>query len=345
MEALFSIIRGILFGFGSTFSLRCCCCRVATECPIGILAEAGVRAILFICLCGFRFLAQKRTNYRTKHTRPRNPPTHQKTPTKNMNPSFPWSKPWELFALRVLGYYGKESTRIRQALHIYRTCKDAANNPTLRRNLKSLPTNSFQTEHQLILVHIWIMHNRLLLEGRPGQKLNHEIFHNLWGNTERRMRLGAPELPEISFSKNSTDIQKMSFGAMVSYDLGLKIETDNDHDLASALFRNLWQHQDNTANEKEVYAMARWMRKEVQRTKREWTFDQILRNEFKFTLPRGFGPETRQDRWESERLGLTGQYKCELDIRGRPYWWDVNTRETYWQRPDASKFEQQQPPK
>lgn len=250
-----------------------------------------------------------------------------------MSARFPWTKPWELFTLRMMGYYGPESTRIRQALHVYRSCKDRANNPTLRRNLASLPVNSFQTEHQMILVHVWIMHNRLLAEGKPGQQLNHEIFNHMWLNTERRMRFGAPDLPEMSFSKNSTEIQKMSFGAMVSYDLGLQIDNDNDHDLASALFRNLWQHQTDSANEKEVYAMAKWMRREVKRAKREWTFDDVCRNEFKWTMPKGFSPPTAEDRAESDRLGLSGKYRRELDIRGRPYWWDVDTRQSFWERP------------
>ena len=236
-------------------------------------------------------------------------------------------KPWQLLGLRIFGYFGAASVRIRQAQAIYRSCYQHADHPALRRSL-GLPDDAFASRHQLILIHVWIVNKRLLLEGKPGKKLQAELFDTLWENSERRIRNAG--IPEMSVSKNMAEIQKISFGAMVSYDIGLKKSDDGDFELGSAVWRNLFASKEDVPEDR-VYKVARWMRSEVKRVL-EMPYSQIEEGQLDWTMPEGI-EITEDDRRLMVEKGMEGEWRTAMAVDGKVYWWNTKTRESRWDRP------------
>jgi len=237
-------------------------------------------------------------------------------------------RPWQLLGLRIFGYFRKDSLRIRQAQAIYRSCVQQAESPSILRALE-LPDDKFLTRHQLISVHVWIVNKRLLQEGtKAAKKLQAEVFDTLWENTERRVRNAG--VAETSLSKSMAEIQKISFGAMVSYDIGLKIKDDDDFELSSAVWRNLFASRENVTDDK-VIRVAKWMRAEVNRVS-SIPFDVIEEGQLDFTLPEGV-EVTDQDKTLSVNKGLDGEWRRALAVSGQYYWWNVKTRESTWDNP------------
>lgn len=138
----------------------------------------------------------------------------------------PLSNGWKLL-LTLMGYYGKESTAIRQSQTMFRTCLQRSGHPAFVRYLGL--TEDFVPLHQILLLHVWIVNRRLLGEGKTGKLVQETFFDTLWENTERRLR--AIGIHEISINKQLTEVQKWSFGALVAYDVGYKSEGDADQEL------------------------------------------------------------------------------------------------------------------
>jgi hypothetical protein len=239
-------------------------------------------------------------------------------------------KPWQILGLRIFGYFGPASTRIRQAQAIYRSCTYHAESPSLRRELQ-LPNDAFASRHQLTVIHVWIVNKRLIKErSKSARKLQSELFDTFWENTERRIRQAG--IAEMSVSKNMGEVQKITFGAMVSYDIGLKTTDDKDHELASAVWRNLFASQESVPDEL-VYRVARWMRSEVDRVV-NLPLSQVEEGDLEWTLPDG-SQVTEEDRKQLIEKGLDGEWRSAIAVDGKQYWWNTKTRESKWEKPKA----------
>ena len=236
-------------------------------------------------------------------------------------------KQWQLLGLRVFGYFGTASTRIRQAQAIYRSCMQQANLPALRRGL-GLPQEGFAPQHQLILLHVWIINKRLLVEGKKGKKLQAELFDTLWENSERRIRHAGVQ--ELSVSKNMTEVQKVSFGATVAYDIGMKKTDDNDRELGNALWRNLFASNDEITEER-VFRVTRWLRSEVERVK-ALPWNQVEEGQIDWTLPEAIMILDADKKILLDQ-GLDGEWRTAIAVNGKTYWWNTRTRESRWERP------------
>lgn len=56
----------------------------------------------------------------------------------------------------------------------------------------------FRSKHMLLVVHVWMIHRRLLKEGKPGLLVQEALFDELWENTSNRIRsVGVNELSVI----------------------------------------------------------------------------------------------------------------------------------------------------
>jgi hypothetical protein len=227
-----------------------------------------------------------------------------------------------------VGYFGKASTRIRQAQAIFRSCIQQAASPSLRRSLQ-LPVEGFAPQHQLTLIHLWIVNKRLVAEGKKAKKLQAELFDTFWENCERRIRQAG--IPELSMNKNLAELQKVSFGAMVAYDIGLKKTNDDDQDLGSAVWRNLFASKDNVPDET-VLRVTRWMRSEVKRVM-SLPWSQIEEGQLDWTFPEGVNV-TEDDRKYLLDKGLEGEWRSAIAVTGQTYWWNVRTRESRWEKPN-----------
>jgi hypothetical protein len=272
----------------------------------------------------------------TTTTNPTNPtnPTTNKTMTNNdsttttppSNIIIPQPISW---LLKWFGYYGKDSTRIRTAQGLFRTCTERTAMPTWAR-CTGLKTNEFMPNHQLLLIHIWILNKKLLTEGPEGKKLQVEIFETLWENTERRMR-GAG-VNEMRIMRNLSEVQKVSFGALVGYDFGFKNTMDNNHELGSAVYRNLFASQ--PPSDEVVMTIASWMRSEVNRLTTTISLERLIKEGPHWTLPKGF-IVTEEDLRLEEQLGQRGLWRKAISVEGKTYYWNVKTRESRWDKPTS----------
>lgn len=58
----------------------------------------------------------------------------------------------------------------------------------------------FRSKHTLLLLHIWMVHKRLIQEGNPGMSTQECLFDELWEDTCGRIRLaGIPELSVYNY--------------------------------------------------------------------------------------------------------------------------------------------------
>ena len=116
---------------------------------------------------------------RSTHPPPTQPTTHhpttQRTPTHPHTPCTSHAaagtadagggrKNW---MLNLLGYYGEESTRLRNAEALFQSCVDQASKKSWL--ARGRVANEFRPRHALLLTHIWLVHKRLLKDGKPGR--------------------------------------------------------------------------------------------------------------------------------------------------------------------------------
>lgn len=152
--------------------------------------------------------------------------------------------------LRLLGYWGPESTRARTAQKLFRLCAVQAGSPVWSKQAK-VPVTAFRPNHALLLTHVWMLHRRLhefpndrIVEAKLVQEV---LFDELWDDTIKRVRQTG--IPEISVDRSLADVQKYSFAAAVEYDQALA-QADKDtrlDQLAAAVWRHVFLASDDPA--------------------------------------------------------------------------------------------------
>lgn len=141
------------------------------------------------------------------------------------------------------------------------------------------PSN-FRTTHTLLMLHIWMVHKRLLKEGKLGKQIQECLFDELWEDTSHRIR--GEGIPEISVNKNLKDIQGYSFKVSIELDQALTYEDEEKvmdemgkspwilygaenitvpFSLGGALWRSLYNRDDSVEEEK-ILALAKYFRSE-----------------------------------------------------------------------------------
>jgi len=97
------------------------------------------------------------------------------------------------FWLRLSGYYGSSSTRIRNSEAMYRTCTEAASRKTWHTNCMI----GYDWKSKLLLrtLYVWLVNKRLVQEGKPFKKHQQVFFNEFWGDTRVHIRnAGVDEL-------------------------------------------------------------------------------------------------------------------------------------------------------
>ena len=90
------------------------------------------------------------------------------------------------------------------------------------------------------MTHTWLIHKRLLKEGKEGQKLQECMFDELWEDTCARLR--AIGVSEISVNKHLGEVQSFSFKYCCELDAAVA-KTDEAEvidDLGGAIWRNVY---------------------------------------------------------------------------------------------------------
>mmetsp|Transcript_13724 Transcript_13724/g.22385 ORF Transcript_13724/g.22385 Transcript_13724/m.22385 type:complete len:302 (+) Transcript_13724:180-1085(+) len=228
---------------------------------------------------------------------------------------------WSWF-LKLFGYYGKESTDIRTGQALFRSCEEqsilVARDESFGLNFEWDSKKNFMVRQQLVLLHLWMLHRRLVSDEIPGGKeLQEAVFDTFWENTTRRIR--ATGVPEMSVNKHLNVVQKSCFTAAVNYDYGYNLQDEN-LELGSTIWRSIFGSEAKTPDQC-VYRMAEYVRTQTEDL--EKLDEQHLRK--------------GQVNWittDTDPANLFGEWRQAISVSGRAYWWNVKTRESQWEHPD-----------
>ncbi len=230
--------------------------------------------------------------------------------------------------LKLLGYYGNESNDIRVGQALFRSCEQqstlAAKDPSFGLSLSfDFDSKTFMPRQQLLMLHVWMIHRRLLKESERGKALQEVLFDTLWEDTTRRIR--ATGVHELTVNKHLTTVQKSCFTSAVSYDHGLTITNDENLELGSAIWRNVYS-SDPKAPDESVYRMAEYVRSQIT------------------SLEAQNNAELFDGRvsWLDVNVAVKAIEAQQSDWRqavapsGRIYYYHVKTRESRWTKPPGA---------
>jgi len=246
--------------------------------------------------------------------------------------------------LSLLGYYGAESTRLRNAEAVFQTCIDQSSKKAWL--TRGRVVNEFRPRHTLLLAHVWLVHKRLLADGESGKLMQEAIFDLLWEDTSMRIR--SMGINELSVNKNLSEVQKYSFPLLVEYDQAMALPTkaEREDHLGAASWRNLWMADANLTVE-HCMEMAAYLN-------REYESLQNLDGEAFYEgripwgqVPSWAGIKSLVDESEDEDAKLAleaeldaatdddelGEWREALAVNGKRYWWHIKTRESRWEKP------------
>eukprot|EP00937_MAST-01D_sp_MAST-1D-sp2_P004528 g4528.t1 len=195
------------------------------------------------------------------------------------------------------------------------------------------PALPFRLQHALLMLHVWVLHRHLAQSGEEGKLLQEALFDRTWEHSILMIR--ALGVNELSVNKHLKELQKVSFGALMSYDTGLSADAGDDdggaaaavpEELAGALYRNLYA-RDESAEEEAVLALAGYARRQLDAV-RGVAWADLLEGRIPWDGA-GLGEAAAAGGAD----GGAGEWRMAMDQRGRTYWWHTRTREAVWEDP------------
>jgi len=117
---------------------------------------------------------------------------------------------------------------------------------------RGLVGGEFRSKHTVMLLHIWMVHKRLLLKdlGSEGPRIQESLFDEFWEDTSNRIRKVG--VPEISVNKYLSEVQGYSFKTCVELDACLAKKHESEFDLLDSMGGVLWRSAYARRNEIEV---------------------------------------------------------------------------------------------
>jgi len=111
-----------------------------------------------------------------------------------------------------LGTQTQAATNLQEILH------DRIDNKELQQDFAI--TESFNHQIYFMMIHLWLFHQRLILEGKDAQKLEAEIFELGW--THVKELLLRKKVPEYRFNAELKNVQEYMLGCCVALDKALE---------------------------------------------------------------------------------------------------------------------------
>ena len=219
--------------------------------------------------------------------------------------------------LNLLGYNSEEAEQGRESEALFGAVLEQATHRGVAQAFGV--QDAFRAEHALIVMHAWCVHAALVADGSvEGKKLQEAMFDRCWEQTVLMIR--SLDVPEVTVNKHLKELQKVSFGAMVSYDTGLA--EGGTEELAGALYRNLYG-RDERVSEEHVLALADYavrQRAAVAAT----PLDEMAEGRVRWAAVDPAGAAL------AEGDAPPSEWRKALDSRGRIYWWHTESQEVKW---------------
>jgi len=159
---------------------------------------------------------------------------------------------YQRLALRMAGFYSRESQLIRGAEKMYAEVVAQSMNEEIYAALKL--EKNFRSQFALTSLHIWLVLARLREEGKDGKQMSQALYDTFWEDMERRVHA---EGVKVRVSKWLKELEEYFFGSCVAYDNALKAE---ESALDAALFRNVYGTQ---GDKKNAAILTRYLRREL----------------------------------------------------------------------------------
>ncbi len=208
--------------------------------------------------------------------------------------------------------------------------------------------NDFRSRQTMIMIHVWMLHSRLLKEGTKGTMLQECMFDELWDDTCIRIRNAG--INEIMVTKRLGEVQGYSFRSCLELDQAMTMASDDEkvEEIAGALWRGVYQ-RNNDIEPDHVLEMANYIRLEAASVQ-ELPSDAILEGRVAFGsidhLWAGASAKNKISRTggvkkyvlagaesSSGAGGDEGEWRTNLSSKGTVYYYHSKTRETTWTKP------------
>lgn len=238
---------------------------------------------------------------------------------------------WE-WLLRLLGFMNEDDRLYRSSTCLFQSCANQTALPEFYRALHVSP--DFRAQQALLMVHVWLVHRRLALEGDEGKVMQELVFDRFWEETVVRIRY--LNVSELTVNKHLAEVQQVGFNACIAYDRGLK---ESPAAFQNAIAKHLLENETPTGL-RLASDMAEYMKRELKNLEKV-DAKYILAG----TIPWGPHPTASADApvAEDERdytlIGQkVGNWRTALDNRGKLYYWNMTTRFSVWDRPAEDKL-------
>lgn len=257
--------------------------------------------------------------------------------------------------LKLIGYYGEESTRLRQADSIFQSCANQSSRKAWMSKGRGRVPDEFRPKHALLMTHIWLVHRRLDGEGEGAKDLQEALFDRLWEDTSHRIR--ATGISELMVNKSLGDVQKYSVPLLLQLDqamakphagrIGASPDEDEQADhLGAAVWRNVWLGS-RAMTVEHCMEMAAYLQRAqgllaateaqaVTEGRIDWGAVPSWKG-VKSVVDGGAevaGALANGQVEEKEEEEEEGEWREALANTGKKYFWNVNTRETRWEKPE-----------
>ena len=249
--------------------------------------------------------------------------------------------------------FGKGKNTLGVARSLFFNCKNQAEQPAWFSRGKV--GTDFRSKQTLIMIHAWMIHQRLLVEGSGGSSLQECMFDELWDDTSIRIRNVG--IHEISVNKRLSEVQGYSFRTCMELDhcMTLPSEDEKLEEIAGVVWRSVFLRNNDIAPD-HVLELAEHIKSEHY-SLLDIPSEAVMEGRIEFGSlkdlwggSKGEGGSKKtmkggryvssgtddasgveQEGEEHEDVWLTN-----LTSRGKPYYYNKKTRETTWTLPEGA---------